>query len=186
MKQNSLRLLGLAASSVALLLPASASAWETRVINGYTVQVGQSYEPLESEDAPTFPLMYIFDSKGKPVRTAELNDRKKTEIYVKVLYYGPEDRAENYGATPLDSVDAGRYPVTFSDGLLANLPLRIGAPGAIGFRLSGMLNGRYFDELFVCGKSSQDPDSRFLCPPQAVPFPGSIIDAYVPSAKDPE
>ena len=190
MKQTMIRLLALLLSGGALLSSPGAFALEHRTINGYHVQVTWPSAEYTDEDHGTYPFLIITNQKGKPVRQAELNDRRKTDVHVKVHYYGPEDRAENYWATPLETVDIGRFQEAFYDGYLYGIPVRMSTPGAYGIQLTGILNGRYFDELFVCGKGSQDPEhpvgpdgGTVPCTIDPVAFPGLLVDAYKQSAK---
>jgi hypothetical protein len=184
MKQTTIRLFALLLSGAALLLSTGASAYEHRTVNGYQLLFDFYFQDYTSEDNWSLPLLLVNTSKGKPVRAKDLNDPGKNEIHVKMHYYGTEDKPENYGATPLETVDLGKYPQTDFDGFLYNIPLRPGATGAYGFQFTGILNGRFFDELFVCGKGSQDPNDvppaggHFHCVGQAVAFPGPQTDAY--------
>ncbi|MFO1417133.1 MAG: hypothetical protein U1E83_00545 [Methylotetracoccus sp.] len=184
MKRHAFRLLATLMLGAGLGLTNSASAYEHRTINGYDVLVNWPYGELTDEDHTTSPYIIVNNKKGKPVPESELNDRRKTDVHMKVHYYGPEDRAENYWAKPVETLDTGRFGPQFYAGLITGTPVRMAAPGAYGIELSGLLNGRYFNELFVCGKGTQDPEGGILdCTIAPVAFPGAPMDAYRQSTR---
>ncbi len=145
-----------------------AVAQEERVIAGtYTIKVGWGLKPVLADTLNAFELQ-LFDASGNPVSDHTV------ELSVKALYLREESfdsvvvAARHLEAPVIRSeAEPHRYRIYF-------VPTR---PGPYGFHVMGSIGDMRFDEFFVCGAGSQDPDkSSFACVERAQRFPGGRLE----------
>jgi hypothetical protein len=152
MKRRQLPGLALAVLCTAMAFMSSASAHEGRKLNGYWLYLGFASEPA-FEDEINGPVVFVNNLKQKPVKLKELNDKSKNDLTVEALYYGLKDTKKNLTAKPKAKISLGKMSGAF-EGFMQGPQFVASTPGAYGFRVTGLLNGKNVDTTFVCSRGS--------------------------------